>query len=411
MPDAGRIICIAGAGIAGMTLALTLAKFGARIFLIEREPAIQEFGAGLQISPNARRVLSRLGLDRAIHEVSFEPAGIDVYAAQREKHLITLRLGDEAERRFGAPYAVMHRQDLAEVLHRACKRFANIDFMFGARSFSAEETGKGVSVQVDEADGNTRNLRAFALIGADGVHSRTRTVLMGAPLASSTGLVAWRVLLKISDVGGLIPTDRTSLFLGRGWHLVAYPLPHRGQVNIALFLENTANAGAEPPLNPLFSRNHKLGARVEAIMTLASGHWGRWPLNNVSLPSWHKGSIGLIGDAAHAMLPFQAQGAAMGIEDAAVLAPLLMTEESADAAFSRYEDLRRARVERVTRISRSNGQIYGLGTPLAVGRDLVIRLGGPTAHLKRLDWLYRYDAAPEIATGNTQATPALGTRR
>jgi len=398
MPDPGRIICIAGAGISGMTLALALAKFGARILLIEREPSIQEFGAGLQISPNARRVLSRLGLDRAIDEVSFRPEGIDVYTARGEKHLITLQLGEIAEHRYGVPYAVMHRQDLAEVLHRACKRFANIDFMFGAKGFAVTETDKGVSVAVDEADGHTRNLRAFAFVGADGVNSRTRTLLLGLPAAQATGLIAWRALLPTSAVWDLIVTNRTSLFFGPGWHLVAYPLAHRNHVNLALFLKDELKPGEDPPRNPVISSRNAPGARVEALLKLAHNSWGRWPLNLVSAPTWHKNSIGLIGDAAHAMLPFQAQGAAMGIEDAAVLAPLLMSEPTADAAFTRYEQIRRNRVARVVKISRSNGQIYGLGGPLALGRDLVVRLGGPTGHLKRLDWLYGYDAAPETAT-------------
>lgn len=396
MPDSGRIVCIAGAGIAGMTLALALAKFGARVLLLEREPSIQEFGAGLQISPNARRVLNRLGLDRPISASGFEPAGIDVYTGRGEKRLITLSLGETVRRRYGVPYAVMHRQDLAEALHRACKRFANIDITFGVRRFDAEWHGKGVSVLIDEPDLKARSVRAFALVGADGVNSLTRTAVLGMPAAAATGLIAWRVLLRTDEVEGLLATDRTSLIFGPGWHLVAYPLPHRRRINVALFLKDKLKSGAQPPKNPVFPRHNRPGKRVARLMELAEDTWGRWPLNLVLLPSWHEGGVGLIGDAAHAMLPFQAQGAAMAIEDAALLAPLLMTEPDAASAFARFERLRRPRVERVVRVSRANGLIYDLEWPFTLGRDLAIGLGGPSGHLKRLDWIYGYDAAPEI---------------
>src|SRR5436190_7248204 len=127
MASSGRTIYIAGAGIAGMTLALALAKFGATVIVAERQKKVQEIGAGLQISPNARRVLNQLGLDKAIAQKSFEPAGIDVYPFRATKPLVTLALGPAMREAFGVPYTVMHRADLAEVLYKACRRFASID--------------------------------------------------------------------------------------------------------------------------------------------------------------------------------------------------------------------------------------------------------------------------------------------
>src|SRR5665213_1714178 len=127
MTGGGRTVYIAGAGIAGLTLALALAKFGATVVVLERNSSIQEIGAGLQISPNARRVLNQLGLDRQVNAKSFEPAGIDLYPFRAKKPLTTVTLGDTVRQRYHVPYAVMHRADLAAVLHRACRRFANID--------------------------------------------------------------------------------------------------------------------------------------------------------------------------------------------------------------------------------------------------------------------------------------------
>src|SRR3569623_680319 len=139
----GRTIYIAGAGIAGMTLALALAKFGATVVVMERNKKVQEVGAGLQISPNARRVLNQLGLDKAVAAKSFEPAASDGYPFRAKRPLISLDLGPVMRQRYGVPYAVMHRADLADALYRACKRFASIDLLFGIMSFDAVNHARG----------------------------------------------------------------------------------------------------------------------------------------------------------------------------------------------------------------------------------------------------------------------------
>jgi salicylate hydroxylase len=396
MPGGGRTVYIAGAGIAGLTLALALAKFGAGVVVLERHDGIEEVGAGLQISPNARRVLDRLGLDRQVAARSFEPEGIDLYPSHARSPVVTLRLGAAVRQRFGAPYAVMHRGDLADVLHRACRRFANIEILFGVRGFDASPQPRGVAASVDEAGGRTRNVRAFAFVGADGVNSPTRTRLLGGPRADAQDRIAWRTLLDLEAVGGAVARDRTSVLFGPGYHAVCYPLPHQGKLNVALFTRRPAGppAGSEPPAAPPLPR--RTSERFQTLLAAAEGTWTAWPLATVAADEWHRGAIGLIGDAAHAMLPFQAQGAAMAIEDAAILAPLLMTETRAARAFDRFVSLRRARVDRVARVSTGNGFAFHLGGPLALARDTVLRFGGPEGHLRRLAWLYGYDPTPEV---------------
>lgn len=326
MPGGGRTVYIAGAGIAGLTLALALAKFGASVVVLERNRTIQEAGAGLQVSPNARRVLNQLGLDRQVAARSFEPEGIDLYPFGAPRPLTTLRLGAVMRERYGVPYAVMHRADLAEVLHRACRRFANVEIVFGARGFEAETQARGVSVSVEEQDGRGRTVRAFAFVGADGVNSPTRTHLLGGPPAEALDRVAWRTLIDLDAVGGAVARDRTSVLFGPGYHAVCYPLPHRGKLNVALFVRESRRLGPgeAAPTAPLLPRAPS--QRFRALLQPAEGNWTYWPLATVAADDWYKGGIGLVGDAAHAMLPFQAQGAAMAIEDAAVLAPLLMTD-------------------------------------------------------------------------------------
>jgi salicylate hydroxylase len=397
MAGSGRTIYIAGAGIAGMTLALALAKFGATVIVAERNKKVQEVGAGLQISPNARRVLNQLGLERTIAQKSFEPSAVDIYPFRARRPLVSLELGGVMRERFGAPYAVMHRADLAEALHRACKRFANIDMLFGIRGFDAVNHDRGTSIIVDEANGNARSARVHAFVGADGVNSETRTRVLNGPPAAYSGYVAWRTTLAADLLQGIVASDRTSILFGPGYHAVCYPLPHRKQFNIALFARAKPGALDRPdaPRDPLLPWAALRSKTFDALLAVARGNWGTWVVNTIDAPVWCDGGVGLIGDAAHAMLPFQAQGAAMAIEDAAILAPLLMTEPDAGSAFRRFEAMRRPRVERVRKLSRSNGFAFHLEWPFTLARDLVIRAQGPRGHLARLDWLYGFDAAPE----------------
>ena len=387
MPTTGRNYVIAGAGIAGLTLALTLAKFGATVVVLERNTTIQEAGAGLQISPNARRILDRLGLSEALTRVALEPKALDTYQHGRSKPFFSMEFGPIMAERFGAPYAVMHRADLADALYKATRRFANIDIIFGVRGWDVVSHARGVTVVVDEANGQTRTTRANAFIGADGVHSHTRRQLLQGPEAQFGGRVAWRTLVPADSVNSQIAMDRVSVFFGSGHHLVCYPLPHRRQVNLALFLPGKAEDNPQKP------KLHGKGA-LGVILAAAGESWTPWPLYTVTTPVWHRENIGIIGDAAHAMVPFQAQGAAMGIEDAATLAPLLVEASEPEPAFARYAAIRQKRVGRVARLSASNGRIFHMRWPLSVARDTVMRLQGPRAHLKRLGWIYGYDVGP-----------------
>lgn len=384
MPGTGRNYVIAGAGISGLTLALTLAKFGASVVVLERQETLQEAGAGLQISPNARRVLDSLGLSEAMTRLALVPEALDTYHSGSAKPFFSMELGTIMEERFGAPYGVMHRADLADALYKATRRFANIDIMFGVRGWDVASHARGVTVSIDEANGQTRTTRASAFIGADGVYSHTRRHVLKGPDAKFGGRIAWRTLVPTDSVAGQIAMDRVSVFFGAGHHLVCYPLPHRQQVNLALFLPGKAE---ENPKQPKLRGRGALGV----ILAAAGENWTPWPLYTVETPVWHLGNIGLIGDAAHAMVPFQAQGAAMGIEDAATLGPLLVESNEPEAAFARYAAVRQKRVSRVARLSASNGRIFHMRWPLSLARDTVMRLQGPRAHLDRLGWIYGHE--------------------
>lgn len=386
MPDPGRTYIIAGAGIAGMTLALALARLNASVVVLERHGAIQEFGAGLQISPNARRILDRLGLGAELDRHSLEPQALDIYPQGGLQPLLSMELGAIMRERFGAPYAVMHRADLANALHEACLHERGIAFHFGVGEWTVSSDVHGVMVTIVDADRQTRTFEADGFVGADGVHSQTRTVLLGGPAATFQNRIAWRALVPFDRLAAPMAPDRVSVFFGTGFHLVCYPLPHRGQVNLAMFMPG---GKPEPTTQP---RPANAGPVVESILAAVGNGWVAWPMFTIETNAWHRGNVGLIGDAAHAMVPFQAQGAAMGIEDAATLAPLLAGTESVEHAFSRYASLRQPRTQRVAAISAQNGRIFHLPFPLSIARDTVMRLQGPRAHLDRLGWVYSHDA-------------------
>ena len=400
MTEQGRKFVIAGAGIAGLTMALALAKFGASVTVIERRDTIGEFGAGLQISSNARRILERLGAGRFLLPRMHVPPAIDVYPFRRKKPIVSLELGKVVQERFGAPYGVIHRGDLVEALHQACKRFATIDILFGVRKVDFAHHARGFSVMVEEADGKSRTIRPFAYIGADGVHSATRTDLMEGPPARYTGYTAWRKLVDFADMPEGLHKANTSLLWGPEFHAVVYPLPPHKAANVVMFTrlsEKRAKLVRDGKRDFRAPREMRHSEMFTGLLR-AGGEMTPWPLYGVSTKVWHKDVIGLIGDAAHAMLPFQAQGAAMGIEDAAILAPLLIAHEDPQTAFEAYARLRQKRVGRVSSLSTRNGGVFHLPWPFAYARDAVVFLQGPRAHLKRLAWIYSYDPAPDPET-------------
>ena len=236
MTEQGRKFVIAGAGIAGLTMALALAKFGASVTVIERRDTIGEFGAGLQISSNARRILERLGAGRFLLPRMHVPPAIDVYPFRRKKPIVSLELGKVVQERFGAPYGVIHRGDLVEALHQACKRFATIDILFGVHKVDFAHHARGFSVMIEEADGKSRTIRPFAYIGADGVHSATRTDLdRRARQARYTGYTAWRKLVDFADMPEGLHKANTSLLWGPEFHGVVYPLPPHKAANVVMF--------------------------------------------------------------------------------------------------------------------------------------------------------------------------------
>lgn len=398
-PPASVDVAIAGGGIAGLTAALAFAAKGFGVLVLERAPAIEAVGAGLQLSPNATRILSRLGALDALEPVAVRPEAIVLRSAASLKALARVPLGETAQERWGAPYLVVHRADLQGALAGHVADHPNITLLNGARATGVEFDTDGATLSFERAGENGRVSCRFA-IGADGVWSGLRGHVRADPASRFSGFVAWRAMLQVADTTDAYAIfDKASVnaFLSPRFHLVAYPVSGGSAVNLvavtrghALDRDWSVAAGSGALENAAF----RAAPALKALIAKA-GPWTTWPIHTVdAAPPWtYPGGLALIGDAAHAMTPFSAQGAAMAVEDAAVLAQCVSSAADMASALAAYEAARRPRVERVAARGAFNRFVWHAGGPIALGRDLVL-MARPATHLLRdFDWLYGWDGA------------------
>jgi salicylate hydroxylase len=385
-----RPTLIVGAGIGGLTLALSLARRGRDVILIERRTALEEEGAGIQLSPNASRVLIGLGLAKPLARIAGEPDRLVVRRGRTGAILAAAPLGGTMRRRFGAPYCVAHRADLQMILLDAVRALPQVRILFGRSIEAIRSVDDAVEADIMGATG-IETLTGQALIGADGLHSRVAVLLGDASEPAFHGHVAWRGTFDAARMPEGIAAGDTGLWLGPGAHLVHYPLRGGSRINVVAVV---GNKSAETPGSPGEGEAAGPAERFEAwarparALLDAVEAWRAWPLyDRASRKSWTVGRATLLGDAAHPVLPFLAQGGALAIEDAVVLAAELTSADDAVTAMKRYEASRRPRVERVQRTARRNGRTYHLGFPLDLARDIVIGRTGERL-TDRYDWIY-----------------------
>jgi salicylate hydroxylase len=377
---------IAGGGLGGLAAALFLLRAGVRdVRVFEHQRELQEIGAGIQIAPNAVRLLQRLGLTDALMDVAVPFEVPWEFRRWQDGRVLFEMAYDEA--RYGAPYLAIHRADLLRVLAAAVPA--------GVVALGRHVAGvEGAALRFDDGSAETFD----AIVGADGIHSVVRAAIIGDDSPEFTGLAAYRALVPAGEAPAFARRPVCSIWLGPGRHFVHYPVSGGAQVNLV-----TANPAGD-------WREESWTAPGEVADFLAE--YEGWDDGVVSLIAaaretkryafyarepvtrWVSGRVALLGDAAHPMLPFFAQGAGQAIEDAAVLAGCLAGAPDVEPGLRRYEALR---VERATRVQRLSGERrehhHMPDGPEQVRRDAALSSQDP---LKHNDWLYAFDVESQL---------------
>ncbi len=394
-------ILVAGGGIGGLAAAIGGARAGWEVRLYERAPAFTEVGAGVQLGPNVVRHLQAWGLQSALQEVASFPDRLAVRCAQGGGELASLGLGSAVVQRYGAAYATIHRADLHGLLRDGAAALADVGWRLGHAVAGYHEDGAAVGLRlVRQTDGAQVEVEGDALVGADGLHSRVRAQLLAEGATRSRGHLAYRALVSQSALPPSLRSQQVTVWLGPRLHVVHYPVRRGELLNIVAIRygqapsdldawDHGANAAElEAALARTCTRLQEL---IRAVPQLGSG-WRLWPLRDrapVAGPQeMAAGLVALLGDAAHPMHPYLAQGAGMAIEDAAELQRALsMHDLEVPLRLRRYALNRWQRNARVQARAARNGVIFHARGPLRWGRDAALRLLG--GRLLDVPWLYR----------------------
>ncbi len=356
-------IAVAGGGIAGLTAALALSKNGHQVTIFERTETFEDIGAGIQLSPNANKVLSALALAGAIKSIGFEPESIQLMDGQTGRLLSLLPFKAMMTERYGAPYTVTYRGDLQRVLLETAIKNPLVKIETGTLINRFNRVPDGIEITGQKYD---------FLIAADGINSALRAHIDPDAKVFANGQTAWRATLPLSNS----TQNAVCVYMNSGAHLVAYKMGQRPELNL-VFVSDCKQV----PTGAGFG-----GHSAELIA--GAQNWKAWPLASVQSKLWQQGRLLMIGDAAHAMTPHAAQGGAMAIEDAAVLADCVQNSASIEAAFATFQAIRQPRIARVAALSIQNRAIYQMRGMMALGRNAGMFIIPPAILLKRLDWLY-----------------------
>lgn len=388
-------IIVSGAGIGGLTAALCFIQHGAEVTVLERAPELGDVGGGIQVPPNAMKVFENLGLDNELAMIAFRPEAIEARMGRSGLGVFNIPLGDAAIARWGAPYLHIHRADYIAVLENALSKQAPSAIQLGAElvSYSQNETGvTALLVDGTEVTGDV-------LIGADGINSPIRETMLGPQAPAFTGNVAWRAVVPIEKLGDLAPRPTACAWMGAGKHCVTYRLRRGELVNLVAVVERddwTVESWTERGTNEEaladFAGWHP---SINRILSEATELY-RWALfDRAPLAKWVDGRVALLGDAAHPMLPFMAQGAAMAVEDGFVLADELTKADDINGGLHAYQRRRLKRTAAVQAGSRANAKTFHKrGAPAQFATYGPMWLAGkiaPAAIHARQDWLYGHD--------------------
>ena len=406
MSDEGPIL-IAGGGIGGLALALALARLGRASVVLERQRALSAAGAGIQLGPNAVRALQRLGLAEALQPWVGAPEAIEVFAAGG-RPLTRLPLGEWIASRHGAPYWSVHRGDLHRVLAEAAAAERLIEVRSGFEVASVTQSADEVGVE----DAAGRAVSGPVLVGADGLWSAVRAALVPEAQPRPAGATATRTVIPAALAEGLSPRS-VGLWLGADAHVVHYPVRAGAELAVTAIAREAWQGrtwDAEADAEMLRRRLAPFHRRLTEVLVPGGGAdraWRKWALNTLpALPAWAHGRSVLIGDAAHPVLPYLAQGGALALEDAVALAACVAAGADIRSALAAFHAQRAARARRVQAASRRQGRIYRLPPPQSWARNAVLALAPGPWLMAGFDWLYGWQP-PDFPLGR-QGRAAVG---
>lgn len=390
---------VIGGGIGGLTAALCLQHMGASVEIAEQAPCFGEVGAGLQLGPNAVKVLRALGLEPALMAQAQIPSALTLRSGYSKHEMLSLPLGETAHARWGAPYVHIHRADLVALLAQAVEQ-RGIACRLSSKLDSITDNGQDIELLWS---GGAQEAVPF-VIGADGLRSRVRRDLFGGAQPQFTGQVAWRALVEREQLGRYAPQNAATVWTGRAHHAVTYWLRGGSLVNFVGVVEQSRPVSAswseEAPREQALRDFKDFDPAILKILrkTPQLHRWGLY--QHAPIKQWAKGHAALLGDACHAMPPFLAQGAAMAIEDAWALAAAFRHKGPRQEALQAYQQHREARTKKVAQVSRGNGERFHMRSAAqrmgAFGALKAASTFAKTPLLQQLDWLYGYDVTAEM---------------
>ncbi|HSV44854.1 MAG TPA: 3-hydroxybenzoate 6-monooxygenase [Ramlibacter sp.] len=379
---------IAGGGIGGLAAAYVLARQGHAVTLLEQSSAFGEIGAGIQLGPNIFRMFDLLGLTEAVHRVAYFPPGMGMNDIRTGEKVVRVPLADAARAAYGFAYGVIYRADLHQVLLQACQAQPGIQLRTGAKVESFTQDSSGVLLRL--ASGEV--LAGQALIGADGLWSRIREAVVGDGKPRVSGHVAYRAVLKREEVPSHLWSDDVLLWGGEKTHLVHYPL-RRGELFnlVAVFHSNKYDEGWNT-FGDTAELHERFADAVPQVKELLSKieTWKMWVLcDREPVRNWSDRRVTLLGDAAHPMLQYLAQGAGQAIEDAVVLGEALRhCGGDVQQALQTYQQARYLRTGRVQLTARFYGDIYHASGVQRELRNRMFQSGTESAGFAGLKWMY-----------------------
>jgi salicylate hydroxylase len=381
-------IVVVGGGIGGLATALSVARRGNRVVVLERSNRFAEFGAGIQLAPNGLHALDRLGLGAAVRDAAVPIDELRFMDGVTGEHVVSVPVTGEYTRRFGNPYVVVHRGELYRSLLAACRASAAIELRAGSAATGYEQDTTSATVVL--ATG--ARVTGDAVIGADGIHSAIRRQLVGDGPPRLSGITVYRAIVPMARVPEELRGPAVTWWAGPGCHFVHYPISGGDHLNLAASNDNGATealAGVAVSERHVLDELAPLGATPRRVLELGTG-WRSWVLvDRAPVPSWTDGRVTLLGDAAHPMLHYAAQGACQALEDAVLLGELLDgVAEDPGQRFEKYHAARRERTARIQLLSRESIRLWHPAGAAATARNAALSAMSTQDFHDELAWLH-----------------------